>query len=604
MTLVNQRQMQICTRRIDPQDPYAPLEYGLMEQTVEVGHKTRRFLTYIPDGTRSSTAGVYVLGANGMTAEDLLKYSGWRETAETAGGREKMIVFFLEPECGCWNTEEPYGTPDGDVAYIHAVYQKATERFHYCVHEAKHYLYGEKEGAAIAHMAAASNPAIYAGLATFDTHDIHPGYLSTCGGDDCTDLMGFQDLENRQNRKKKEIPLPVCLVESNLDNTAANKLQSYWCKANETAIAPQLLPDGSKFFYRMRDTEYPINQDKRACCVWRVTDPQYAEKNAPQRTKDIWVQFLSKHRRWMGDPCGDLRMTLDLEYNLGMEYHLEEIEGWMREWYVYVPDSIKEHPRKPAPLVFAMHGYSCSGEVYAGNSGWYRVAQDRGFIVVHPTALPCRLMANNLAVNPKNLPLPGWNYLHDLENGPDEFVFFKEMLERTCAEHAVDRSRVYITGHSHGSMMTQALALGKPELFAAAAPCSGVILDFAFDQFTALPELWKNKVAIPVWMFAGEEEGWLIDKTPLQENATGKTLAIWHKRDQLPGTAEEHFDDKRTCYRDRWHDLTYQDSQGRPMLKYTTVSYMPHATMPEMSYRIWDEFFSHWSRENGELRYR
>ena len=39
------------------------------------------------------------------------------------------------------------------------------------------------------------------------------------------------------------------------------------------------------------------------------------------------------------------------------------------------------------------------------------------------------------------------------------------------------------------------------------------------------------------------------------------------------------------------------------MLKYTTVDDMPHATTPEMSYRIWDEFFSHWSRENGDLRY-
>ena len=151
--------------------------------------------------------------------------------------------------------------------------------------------------------------------------------------------------------------------------------------------------------------------------------------------------------------------------------------------------------------------------------------------------------------------------------------------------------------------MTQALALGMPELFAAAAPCSGVIFDFAFDLFTALPELHAKQVPIPVWMFAGSEEGWLLEQTPTPENTTGKTLSIWHRRNRMPGTAEEHFHDKRRCYRDRWHDLVYQDRQGRPMLKYTTVDDMPHATTPEMSYRIWDEFFSHWSRENGDLRY-
>ena len=604
MHSVNQRQAEFNTRSIDPRNPYAPLKYGIMEQTVTVGNRMRRFLTYVPDGARPSTAGVYVLGANGMRAEDLLEHSGWREAAETVGGREKIILFFLEPENGIWNTQEEYGALDGDVAYVHAVYLKATERFHYCVHEAKHYLYGEKDGAAIAAMAAADDPAIYAGLAAVDAAEVRADYFTRCGKDDCTDLMGYQDPENRQARRKGEIPLPVCLIESAPGNAAADRLEAYWRAANQTERTPDILADGTRVFSRIRETEYPLNQDKEACCVWRVTDSGYGEKNPILRVKEVWERFLSRHRRWMGDPGGDLRMTLDLESGLGMQYHFEEIGGWMREWYVYVPDSVREAPKKPVPLVFAMHGYSCTGEIYAGNSDWYRVARDRGFIVVHPTAPPCRPQAENIAVNPKNIPLPGWNFLHDLKNGPDEFAFFRTMLERTCADYPVDRSRVYITGHSHGSLMTQALALGMPELFAAAAPCSGVIFDFAFDLFTALPELHAKQVPIPVWMFAGSEESWLLEQTPTPENTTGKTLSIWHRRNRMRGTAEEHFRDKRRCYRDRWHDLVYQDRQGRPMLKYTTVDDMPHATTPEMSYRIWDEFFSHWSRENGDLRYR
>lgn len=32
-------------------------------------------------------------------------------------------------------------------------------------------------------------------------------------------------------------------------------------------------------------------------------------------------------------------------------------------------------------------------------------------------------------------------------------------------------------------------------------------------------------------------------------------------------------------------------------VQFTQVDYMPHATMPEMSFRIWEEFFSKFSRD-------
>lgn len=604
MHSMEQQEKRFFAQKLEPRNPYTPPEYGLLEQTVNVGDKTRRFFVYIPKDVRPSTSGVFVLGGNGTTAEQLMESSGWKEMADGDSSREKLIVFFLEPENGIWNVQEVYGNPSGDVAYVSAVYMRATERFHYCVHEAKNYIYGEYEGAVIAHMAAAYNPAAYAGLVTFGTQDINSDYFERCRTAGCIDLMGYQDPDNRQNRRKGNIPLPVWMIEDEERGRTANDLKRYWCAANGTRPSPQILPDNTQVYVRSAETEYPENQDREAYCVWRTNDPQYADRKPVERVRAVWERFLSRHRRWMADPGGDLRMALELERDLGMEYHYEEIDGWMREWYVYVPESVRKNPATPVPLVFALHGYSCTAEIYAGNTDWYRVARDRGFIVIHPSALPCRLNAKNMAVDPNNIPLPGWNYLHDLKDGPDEYNFFRTLLEKTCADHAVDRTRVYVTGHSHGSMMTQSLALGMPEMFAAATPCSGVILAFHYDEFVSLPELWEKQTPIPVWMFAGEQETWLLSTQPESDNATGKTLAIWHKRNRLPGTAEEHFSDKRSCYRNRWYDLTYQDAQGRPILKFTTVDYMPHATMPEMSYRIWDEFFSHWSRENGELRYR
>ena len=39
------------------------------------------------------------------------------------------------------------------------------------------------------------------------------------------------------------------------------------------------------------------------------------------------------------------------------------------------------------------------------------------------------------------------------------------------------------------------------------------------------------------------------------------------------------------------------------MVNYTWVDYMPHATMTEMSFRIWEEFFSKFSRDGKKVLY-
>ena len=550
----------------------------------------------MPDDVRPSTCGVFVLGSNGKSAEKMLESSGWRELADQDESLEKMIVFFLEPEDGKWKTSEKYGDPAGDVAYINAVYLCACERLHYCVHEAKNYLYGEDDGGTMAHMAAMANPAIYAGVATINATDVNQEYLDACSTDRCTNLLGMLDETGTINILKGEIPLPVLLIEG--EGSTEHILQ-HWCRANEVEKVAHVLAPGIIEYRRSKNTSYPCNQDKRAYRV-RIMDTSVADLSP----KFIWQEFLSRHRRWMGDPGGDLRLTFDPVKDAGMEYHAEEIGGWQREWYVYVPENVREKPETPVPLVFAMHGYSCSGEIYAGNSEWYRVACERGFIVVHPSAIPMTMNFESQATSARNTPLPGWNVGGIIPNGPDEFEFFRTMLNRICAVYPVDRSRVYITGHSHGSMMTQALALGMPEMFAAAAPCSGVIFEYVYDAFLNVPELWKKDIPIPVWMFAGKREEWLIDAMPTAENATGKTLKIWHKRNNLAGEAEEMFQTGWQIHAKRWNDLTYRRTEDdAPMVKYSSINDFPHATTPEMSFRIWDEFFAHWSRECGTCRY-
>ena len=553
---------------VDPKDPLKPLFQGTFEKKVTVGGKERRYLVYIPKGARPSTAGVFILPENGKTADDLWRDSWWRMIADTEETKEKLIVFFLEPENGVWNTDEAYGKPDGDVAYIEQVYLAGAQRFKFCVHEAKFYLTGCREGGVLANMAAMYNPAVWAGVATVGGSQLNENYRQAAVEDFCTNLDGFIDETHRLNLKKSDIPMPDTVT-----------------------------------YIRSAEPPYAPNQEKEAFRVCMSTIPGGSADYANLLLRRIWKDFLYRQRRWMSGPGGDLRVTKDPVADLGMEYHYEGIGGWMREWYVYVPEQVKAQPEKPVPLVFAMHGYTCAGEIYAGNSEWYKVADKHGFIVVHPSATPGQMLMSNQACDPDNVPLPAWNFMHNAPDGPDELEFFRAMLEKTCAAHAIDRSRVYATGHSHGSVMTQVLAMAMSEVFAAVAPCSGIVFQMPDMNIRALPEIVSRKdVPVPIWRCGGEQEAWLLPNKPTADNETGDSLRIWRGINHIMPEMPDDFSTGWTVH-GRWHDLTYRRGDGAPMVNFTWVDYMPHATMTEMSFRIWEEFFSKFSRVDGEIKY-
>lgn len=589
---------------VDPKDPLKPLYQGTFEEKVTVGGKERRYLVYIPEGARPSTAGVFILPENGKTADDLWRDSWWRMIADTEETKEKLIVFFLEPENGVWNTDEAYGKPDGDVAYIEQVYLAGAQRFKFCVHESKFYLTGCREGGVMANMAAMYNPAVWAGVVSVGGSEVPEDYRKAAAADFCTNLDGFIDETHRLGLKKGEIPMPAWVIDDpEVPTGTDNGTAAYWrasCGITETGH--QIMPDVMEYV-RTEEPPYAPNQEKQAFRVCTSAIAGASADYANPLLRRIWKDFLYRQRRWMSGPGGDLRVTKDPVADLGMEYHYEGIGGWMREWYVYVPEQVKAQPEKPVPLVFAMHGYTCAGEIYAGNSEWYKVADKHGFIVVHPSATPGQMLMSNQACDPDNVPLPAWNFMHNAPDGPDELEFFRAMLEKTCAAHAIDRSRVYATGHSHGSVMTQVLAMAMSEVFAAVAPCSGIVFQMPDMNIRALPEIVSRKdVPVPIWMFGGEQEAWLLPNKPTADNETGDSLRIWRGINHIMPEMPDDFSTGWTVH-GRWHDLTYRRGDGAPMVNFTWVDYMPHATMTEMSFRIWEEFFSKFSRVDGEIKY-
>ena len=196
---------------------------------------------------------------------------------------------------------------------------------------------------------------------------------------------------------------------------------------------------------------------------------------------------------------------------------------------LHVPKSVATHPDTPVPLVFVPHGYTCTGELCVRNADWYRVADEYGFIAVFPTALLGTIQGSSpeVGVLPTNCPLPAWN-VYDDPDKPDEFRFFQHMLNDVCAHHAIDRTRVFASGTSMGNLMVQYLALKKPQWLTAIAPTSGIIHMIGGEIMLNLDDVkHRDRIDIPVWMFGGEMEAWLLDWIPAPGNRTGKTLYAW-----------------------------------------------------------------------------
>lgn len=591
----------IKSERVDPENPFAPVCVGFYENRIVVGGRERRVMIYIPEDIRPSTAGIVLVPPSGMSIDEFLEISNWIEIADTEETKEKLVLMIVESGPDGWNESERYGEADGDVAYIYQAYQLFSLRTTVCVHEAKKYLVGYQQGGTMAQMTAVWDPAAFSGMVSIDGPNVEKKYLEQAEKDFAVNLYGYEDPDHIKEICKGKIPLPAWFIGNKTDADSA--AVTYFRNACGCENQARMIDTQTRGYDRIKETEYPLNQDKEAYHVW-VSDIQDASENMGRKiNRRIWKSFLYPVRRWMGDPAGSLRITEDPVKDLGMEYHYETIGEYKREWYVYVPETVKACPQTEVPLVFAMHGYSCSGEIYIGNSGWNRVADEYGFIVIYPTAVPGYINATAAegGVSPDNIALPTWNCVGYQEGRPYELDFFMHMLEDVCRGYNIDQSRIYITGHSNGSMITQWLALSKPELFAAAAPCSGILYMVGCEEALDTPEVKARKqVDLPIWMMGGEREPWLLEAFPEPKNRTGKSISAWWNLNQMPGEPPADY----ACCRvrnGRWDEWSF-DKERVPMIRFSSIDYFPHATMPEQSFRIWEDFFCKYRRgQDGQV---
>lgn len=314
-----------------------------------------------------------------------------------------------------------------------------------------------------------------------------------------------------------------------------------------------------------------------------------------------WDRVFSLSRRWQNDTHGTYQKRTFFTAR-GFTAHVKDDSlgvnnGFKHTWYEYIPPQLRGTEEK-VPLVFNFHGVNCVPLYGAEQSGWHDIADREGFIVVYPA--PAKFKA--------------WNIFND-PSLPSDFDFVLALIDHMKKVHPIDESRIYISGFSMGSMMTQALASVYPHIFAAAAPCNA--FDFAYFKKpsqvyagtvkgadpNALREVSLQKemadarratmdYRIPLFHNVGYNDG-LIAPWPVKEDTEDvrtQTIHRWKEINNIHGefldgttltglAADESFyeDAGERFFHQRWHS----SDPGSPVLyEMLTAKRMPHAVLP------------------------
>jgi poly(3-hydroxybutyrate) depolymerase len=544
---------------------------GYWTKSFDVGEQTRTAKVYISPETPIRSYYTVIAVPDGVDTAEFLHTSGWRDIAD----RREEGLFVLEPGATGWNsaTEE--------AAYVDAAMAFYQSNRYFSIF-GLHYLVGYRGGAPALEAWAVAHPLRVIAQVYVDSTGLSADYLRSYASVEFdgttdgsyTDVVfppGFDLIRH------DETVLPTWFINPNERSVGASL--DYWKRGNDTA--GQATRDrvlGKVFKQRRRSDRWMTSHDGPVSQV-AVGQRPISHSNRI-RTSEI-VDFLTRYTRYENVFAYGNELFERADYaKLGVQVRTMMVEGFVREYLVYVPRSAHRLWRDKAPVVFVWPGNSQTDKVFFDATQWWKVAEREGFILV----TICEQYSNtSVSVSHR-----------------DSNTFYRQLRQTMITQYPVDPTRFYSTGQSAGSSVTQTFAIAFPEYFAAVASTSFTVAPDAAGNIemdgVSLP---ASGQVIPNYQIYGYGDldflaGGLWDDTQNRLDA----WASYHLRaNGLELSDVDTVEGRFNGWHDRFQSWTWHAPETSiPVLKVTKNNYRSHNTMAQESPLLWD-FLKHYSHE-------
>jgi poly(hydroxyalkanoate) depolymerase family esterase len=191
--------------------------------------------------------------------------------------------------------------------------------------------------------------------------------------------------------------------------------------------------------------------------------------------------------------------------------------------YTYVPEKLSD--KTISPLIIVLHGCSQSAQLVSEQSGWNKLADTYGFRVMYPQ----QKASNNPSM------CFDWYRAADIDRDRGECASIRQMIDQFEKDHAVDSSKIFITGLSAGAAMAVVMLADYPGVFNTGAIFAGGAYKSAVNMFTTTSAMmgWVNR--------SSKEWGDLVrDQNPAFRSAYPKLIVYQGRRDLVVNHKNAH----------------------------------------------------------------
>jgi polyhydroxybutyrate depolymerase len=276
-----------------------------------------------------------------------------------------------------------------------------------------------------------------------------------------------------------------------------------------------------------------------------------------------------------------------------------------RSFLVHVPPQAQARDRaQPAPVVIALHSGGGRARAFAGFTGFNKISDAEGFIVVYPEGIDGNWNDGRSRVGNRAL-------VDDI----NDVGFILAIPEALAKDYAVDAKRIYVVGMSNGGMMALRAACDAADKIAAVAAVAAslpVRMKPRCNPSAPISVLLMNGSEDPVMPWRGGELRLGLDRLG-RVISTDDTATFWAEHDDCVTTpGVEDLPNKDPGDNSIVRRAVYPGCRGTEVVLYTVdrgghtwpggPQYLPQAVVGRVnrdidaSAVIWD-FFKRQARE-------